>query len=84
MFQISEPIAVYSVNMANGIRRNPAGIDTSERISGMQRPTSTATTARRSNQRVGPVDVVVGDAQPLAVAHEERSSRSGPIQRAMP
>ena len=51
MFQISEPIAVYSVNVANGIRRNPAGIDTSERISGMQRPTSTATTARRSNQR---------------------------------
>ena len=35
--------------MPKGIRRNPAGIDTTERINGTQRPTSTATTARLSN-----------------------------------
>jgi hypothetical protein len=39
------------VNVAKRIRRNPAGIEISERISGTQRPTSTATIARRSNQR---------------------------------
>jgi hypothetical protein len=35
--------------LTNGIRRNPAGMETTERISGTQRPSSTAALARRSN-----------------------------------
>ncbi len=50
VIQTRLPTKVSTLNRTNGMRSNPAGIDTSERTMGMHRPRSTAASARRTNQ----------------------------------
>ena len=83
-FQTAEPMIVQIVKGTKGIRRNPAGIEIRDRINGMHRPTSTATRARRSNQRSARAMSAGAIRSHRPCRTRTPSSRCGPIHAATP